>query len=361
MQRFCNWYLDQKKGKSQYAVYAHSITLFEDEEYKDELLNIKVFDSEGVEIKVEPTDIKIYYIDPIGKIRKSFQKEILGNWHTRINYKGAEYDKAIIRLQSLQEVKVAFNEEKKKVDLGSTLNLKDVVNFAFDSHGKDMRSSLVIKPIGNDAKIDQDILTADNIEGKYKFSFGFTNLGKPYSETVIIEIKERLLPLRILENERFNLFSFSAPCTINISPSVNKLIDEITTLSDKFESYQYVIACSIRAILELSFDELIYNDIIENNIGGKSEDKLEEKLNELKKCIEKNLSRLCQTFKKELPSYTTEKNAFQVNFDAKKLSGLLNLGAHKSMTRINQNEFKEIIQKVISPVLVYISLLLIKE
>ena len=65
MQRFCNWYLDQKKGKSQYAVYAHSITLFEDEEYKDELLNIKVFDSEGVEIKVEPTDIKIYYIASI--------------------------------------------------------------------------------------------------------------------------------------------------------------------------------------------------------------------------------------------------------------------------------------------------------
>jgi hypothetical protein len=69
------------------------------------------------------------------------------------------------------------------------------------------------------------------------------------------------------------------------------------------------------------------------------------------------LSKLCTDNPRELPSFNTEKNNLNL-IEPTKLSSLLNLATHKSISRIDVTKVAETARKEIAPLLVYISLLL---
>ena len=155
------------------------------------------------------------------------------------------------------------------------------------------------------------------------------------------------------ENKNAPLLSYNGSCKlIDISEVVNKIINEINDLD--FDENVCILTLSLRTLLELSFDELQSRRKISFTKGADLKKRISEFKNEM---LPNKLSDLCDRFPDDLPSYNTEKNNI-ILINPDELSSLLNLAAHKSVKRIDVTKIAEVAQKIITPILVYISLLL---
>ena len=120
--------------------------------------------------------------------------------------------------------------EQKIYALGNTVDLRDLVIRATDSHGKDQKRNLVIEGHSN-YKMKKDMLTGENSKGDYTIKYTFTDIDScPFSRTNDIKIVDKLYPL-LPENRDTPIYSTrNSYCDIDISPFINELIREMLIL-----------------------------------------------------------------------------------------------------------------------------------
>lgn len=347
---FCQWVEEQERSKNDFYFATSTVELFADEPFSFDMLQLHINDANKCEIAYELKDITIEYISPNGIRCEAVSNSEIGDWQVEITYKDEKHTEKISIMQLLPP-KIDF-DGKNLFGQGNTVDLRKLVIRATDGHGKNRKDDLVISAVGP-AEIIKDIFTATNPIGTYQIAYAFTDInGAPFSTTKEIRIIDRANPL-LVENRTAPLLSFNGASTlIDISEVVNRLVYEINSLN--FKHNICVISTSLRALVELSFDELhTKGKLVFTNKGN------------LETCIEEfkglllggELSKLCTTYKKELPSFNNEKNCVE-QLDPSFLSSYLNLATHKSISRIDITKMAEIARKAISPMLVYISLIL---
>lgn len=175
---------------------------------------------------------------------------------------------------------------------------------------------------------------------KVGYSYLDNNTGTTYSELVL----DCYQPNSGIfgSNDEDNLISIPSikSYTINYSSHVNNLINQINGL--ELDKYEEVIACSLRAIFEISIDALIksrkFNNLLANISG------LENEVSTIIEYISN-----CNALKSKISTNS--------RIDFKSLKNILDketyisiirkahLGAHKSTTYISKNDIKELAKK----------------
>ncbi len=349
---FCKWVDSQEAKKKDFYFKTNSVDVFTDESFSFEKLNLQILNAEKKAIPFKMDELRIRYRTPNGIAVDSVDTSDTGDWETHIEFNGEVHSEKIV-VKPLFTPKIDF-VSKKLIGQGNTVDLRKLMIRATNGHGQNVVDVVRISSVGQvAAEIFQDIFTADNPVARYQIAYAFDDItGAPFSVTKEIEVVDKSNPL-LAENKNAPLLSFNGTSTlINISEVVNKLVYEINNL--EFETNICVIATSLRALLELSFDELhTKNKLIFSKKG------------DLKVCLEEfrafllggELTRLCNQHSRDLPSYNNEKNCVE-QIDSVFLSSYLNLAAHKSIRRIDVTKVAETARKSIAPILVYTSLIL---
>ncbi len=347
---FCEWVAEQEKLKKDFYFKTTPVSIFSDEAFTFEMLNLHIVDKNKAEVQFSYSDLSVQYISPNNIASCAIATDEIGDWHIEIEYKGEKHSE-VVTVKQLLSPRIDFDTTR-LFGQGNTIDLRKLIVRAVDGHGKDRKNEVVITAVGQ-GEIVKNIFTAGNQLGTYQIAYSFEDVtGAPYSITKEIRIIDKANPL-LGENRRAPLLSFNGTCTqIDISEVANKLVAEINALD--FESNICVISTSLRSLVELSFDELhTKGKLIFSNKGN------------LEKCIEEykvfmldcELARLCKQHKTELPSYNNEKNCIE-QIDPSALASYLNLATHKSIARIDVTKIAEVARKAIAPILVYTTLTL---
>lgn len=347
---FCQWVGEQERNKKNFYFTTFSVEVFVDQPFSFDMLHLQINDASKREIEYGKGDISVEYISPNGIRCSEISNSEIGDWQVEIVYEGEKHVEKVSIMQLLSP-KIDF-DTKKLFGHGNTIDLRKLVIRATDGHGQNRIDDLTITSVG-EAEIIRDVFTVANPVGTYQIAYAFTDItGAPFSTTKEIRIVDKTNPL-LAENRTAPLLSFNGVSTlIDISEVVNKLVSEINSLT--FENYICVVATSLRALVELSFDELHTKGIITFTNKGNLEKCIEEFKDYL---LAGELSRLCTTYNTELPSYNNEKNCVE-QLEPSTLSSYLNLATHKSITRIDITKMAEIARKAIAPILVYTSLII---
>ncbi len=349
---FCKWVDSQEVEKKDFYFKTNSVDIFTDESFSFESLNLQILDAEKNAIPYTLDELKIQYKTPNGIDVNSVDTADIGAWEVHIEFNGEVHSEQIM-IKPLLNPRIDF-VSKKLIGQGNTEDLRKLMIRATNGHGENVADAVRISSVGQiEANIIKDTFTADNPVARYQIAYAFDDVtGAPFSVTKEMEVVDRSNPL-LTENKNAPLLSFNGICTlINISEVVNKLVSEINELD--FETNICVISTSLRALLELSFDELHTKEKL-----------IFSKKGDLKLCLEEfkgfllggELTRLCKQYSRDLPSYNNERNCIE-QIDPVFLSSYLNLAAHKSIGRIDVTKIAETARKSIAPVLVYISLIL---
>jgi hypothetical protein len=347
IRRFCDWYLERKMGKAEFTISANNVKIFEDENFDPSLFEVNVESKITGKINFDQEDLYYKYITPYGKNVEKIDLKIIGPWGVKIGYKGVDIEKTV-SVQQLQDSDIMFDEKKMTIVYGSSIALGDVIIRALDSHRKDMKNSLNCVNIDN-ANIVNGIFMPDNPEGTYDISFQFDNMGKTEAHTKTFTITKKLNPAKGV-NLSEPLIVYSTDVNINISPFVNKIVNEINKTD--LNSFPCLITSSLRSLVELSLLRLQELGIINLNPTD-----LKSNIDSLKKIFKGNQSKIdamCLKF-----SYCNSndiKNFFK-QLDSDSLAGTLNLGAHKNQLNIDLVNLKEKCQKTISGLIIYINAL----
>lgn len=349
IRKFCEWYLERKKGKAKYHIELQSVRLFLDETYSLGLHKVIITDENGQIVNYNENELSIEYTSPNGKYSKTLKQFFTGNWKIKVSYKGVEAISEIIILP-LADEDIIFNDNALKIEYGTSLDLNDVVLRAFNSHKSDMRNTLTIVPIDN-VRIENNVFMADNPIGSYTISFRFNNEGKQVAINKTIVVVDPKKPMIGVNDSSNKPFVFVGNLNLSFSANVAHLVNEINELWGT--GYDYVVACSIRSVLELSLDALRENSIL----NFSNEKKLNVRMEEFKTyLLTSGLTLICNK-KPEYFKFLTEKN-FVDSLDTEKMLSVLHLGAHKSASRLDTSTILEKCQKQISVLIVYIDTLI---
>lgn len=349
---FCLWINEQKNKEKDFYFSSTPVSIFIDEIFSLDLINLKIFDSQKNNIPFAFEELKITYETPNKIITDSLDIIETGEWRIYFDYKGQKHSE-VIKVKELLSPSISFDSNM-LFGVGDTINLKDLVLKATDGHGKSRKADLKIS--SKDGTIFKNVFTAENGIGKYKISYEFKDVtGVSFVRTKEIQLTEINNPL-LPENLDVPLLSFDGESThINISEVVNRLVLEINTLTQegKFADNICIISTSLRALIELSFDELRSKEII-----NFSNNKLEDNIKEFKTFLMgKELQVLQAKNPSVLKKYTHEKNRLD-QIDVSDFASYLHLAAHQSIAAIEVTKMSQIAKKYISPILVYTSLLL---
>ncbi len=348
--KFCNWVDEQEKNRKNFYFKSQAVELFVDETFSLDLINLQILDINKKAIPYDNNDLTIIFITPNGVESTIINMKETGTWELLITFKGEQHSEKVI-IKELLAPKIDFVTTA-LFGKGNTIDLRKLMIRAMDGHGNEKFSEVIISA-DNHVEIINDVFTTKNPLGAYQIAYSFVDITRaPYSVTKEIKIIDKSNPL-LPENREVPLLSFNGSSKlINISEVVNKLVSEINNLN--FEDNICLLTISLRTLLELSFDELHSSKKL---VFSQSKD-LELRIKEFKDyLLQGNLSTLCTTYSEDLPSFTTERNSI-IQIEPDKLSSLLHLATHKSISRIELTKIAETARKVITPILVYISLIL---
>jgi hypothetical protein len=344
---FCKWVDEQEKTKKNYYFKSNPIELFIDESFRFELLQFEIHDEKQKKISFKIEDLNISYRSPKGNTSNKIDTKIIGKWEIHLEFNDEQHIE-IITIQDLFTPKIDFEPRELFIE-DNTIDLRKLIIRATNGHGKDRKNDVEIK--SKDGEIIKDIFTTKNPKGVYHIAYSFLDVtGAPFSKTKKIIIAEPTDPLHS-DSQNAPLLSYDGKYSINISDVVNRLVSEINGID--FESNICIISTSLRALIELSFDKLHTEKIVQF-----SNNNLEKRIVEFKTfLIGKELTNLQKNNNAVLTSYNTEENRLN-QIDPKLLSSYLNLATHKSIAAIDTTKITEIARKSIVPILVYTSLLL---
>ena len=347
---FCNWVKKQEEDRNTIFFESNEVAIFKLQNYEFALHHFKILNNERKPIKYSLSELTISYTNPSNQIVSEFDSQIVGKWFINIKYKSQVHKESII-VKNLLSPKIEFIESN-KINNGTTLNLKTLIATATNGYGENVKDIIEITPL-NGAKTIKKTLDKDNRIGCYDFSYSFTDVtGEPYAKVQTIQITNEINPLTSSEKSTSFLSFNGDPINIDINSEVNELVKELNNI-ENIDKFKNMVAVSLRTVIELTFDELQSKNIID--FTNKSI--LENSINEFKSYTidNNNLTRICN-YDKNL-SFKTEKNTLQL-INAAEVSAYLNLATHKGTRRIDETKLKEYGTKIISPILVYSSILL---
>ena len=348
--KFCNWVVKQEKNRKNLYFKSQAVELFVDEIFSLEMINLQILDKNKKAIPFNFEDLDIIFTSPNGIKVDTIDENESGSWELLITFKGEQHSEKVTILELLPP-RIDF-DLRAMFGKGNTINLRKLMIRATDGHGNDKLPEVIISA-DRHVEITQDIFTTNNPLGIYQIAYSFVDItGAPFSVTKEIKIIDESNPL-LPENRDVPLLSINGSSKlINISEIVNKLVLEINNLD--FEENICLLTTSLRTLLELSFDELHASKKL---IFTKPKD-LALRIEEFKDyLLQGALSSICTKYPEDLPSFTTERNSVTL-LEPEILSALLHLATHKSISRIDVTKIAETARKVITPMLVYISLLL---
>ena len=350
MVEFCTWVDEQEAKEKNFYFNSHAVDIFIDEAFSFDLIDLQILDAKNNDIPFSNDDLVIKYITPNGIETEWLDPSEVGIWEVHIVFKDEQHVEKVL-VKELQQPHIDFDSSRYFAK-GNTINLRKLMIRATDSHENEVTDEVKISA-DRYVEIVQDIFTTNNQEGVYTIIYSFDDLtGAPFSTTKEIHIVKKSNPL-FGENRNKPLISYNGSTKlINISAIVNQLLNEINKL--EFDKNICILTISLRTLLELSFDELQF----QRKIIFSHSANLETKISEFKNFLQSGeLTKLCTKFPEDLPSYHTEENNINL-IEPDRLSSLLNLATHKSISRIDITKLAQSAQNEIAPILVYISLLL---
>ena len=348
---FCSWVEKEKKNRDKLFFELIPVELFEKQNYNFSDHNLVILDANHVPIVYSLDDLNISYKDPNGEETKNIDTSEIGTWEVIIKYKNQGCNEHI-NVKKLCDPKIDFNNSKLNVKYGNTLNLREQILRAKNGYDEDVTENVEIAPL-TDAQIVGDVFDSSNPIGEYSIKYSFQNVnGEPFSVVKNINVTDNQTPITARYTSA-PLLSFNGnSAVINISPEVNELVREINSLD--FVNYCSVLIISLRAVIELTFDQLKANSI--GNISGTND--FTKKWEEFKHfLLNSGLSTLCTNNSNVLSSFHSEQNTVNL-WEPEKISAYLNLAAHKGAQRIDETKAVGYCKSTISPFLVYASLLL---
>ena len=282
---------------------------------------------------------------------------IKGEWVSHLIYDGVSKDLSF-EVVAKKEIAITLILTKATLKLGNSINLRNYIGLATNSFNEDIRSKVKIKPIKSPlAKVEKDIFSGDNAEGIYIIQYQYKDKEGECSKTLFVEVsaEEDWSPLKGVLTPKPLLSWGKDSIVIKYDNTVAALVNEINKFS--FSEYPNVIACSCRAILELSYDSLLVNGKIKPHQGKV------EFIDRLKSIIEvlfENLQDIVHGDPQTFNSYHDEKNFLSTFNDSKlkAINGRLNSSAHKSGKNVYLTELSECIRTDISRLISLINQLL---
>ena len=302
-------------------------------------------------IDIDYNLLSLTYKNPLGTIVENLDTQMLGTWELNYSYKD-NYGKLTMEILPKLEPKIIFVNDIGVLKKGSSRNLKSFIEYASNSYGDNVKDKVKVKAMPNQMiYLQGDTFSGENPLGIYSVQYYFkdidqTNISEVFTIKVIDEID--LEPFKALSLTNLPLLSYGKNITIDIEPTVNKLVNEINKLN--FNEFPSVITCSIRSIIEITFDTLLKDEIVDYKKS--LDDKLKEIIDKL--LIEIKANGFIDKNDKNFYSYDKETN-FLNEINISNLNALLNQGAHSSTQVINQNNIEECIRKEISHLLALIS------
>ncbi|QOV49896.1 hypothetical protein INQ56_01085 [Bacillus altitudinis] len=248
--------------------------------------------------------------------------------------------------KSEEQYKLILNliTNKKIVYLYNDYNLLELIENATDSNGENLKNKVIFSTESN--YIRNNIFSGDASIGDYSVQAKLNYKGESISRR--IEIKVRVPNKRIETNQPKNEFFTSVASFIigdaklKINNTVDTLIKEIQSLENAVD-YRYMIASSLRQLMELSIEEVMNSKEIKNHGNPKQNLKfLVEKLSE-----KSNLHEICRG--ENHLKYPAIKNLIGA-IDTNKLYDYLNLITHDSYATV-YNVLVEKVNLEIMPIL----------
>lgn len=235
---------------------------------------------------------------------------------------------------------------KKSLKLYNDYDLKELIEVATDSNGENLKDRVVFNLDGNLIK-ENHIFSGDAQIGTYTVQVKLQNNGYSVSKSVEINVSLSSKGIQINQpkNEFFkSLAAFTdGEVNININNTVNMLINEIQSLENA-QDYRYMIASSVRQLLELSIEKVIKDKNLRNHGNPK-----QNLIFLIEHLSEKTLLTLICNGENKL-RYQAIKNLLG-SMEADKLYDYLNLITHSSYAAM----YDELVERVnlrITPILV---------
>lgn len=257
--------------------------------------------------------------------------------------------KQILNVESNVETlpKLKLDKHKMIVEQNTTLRIEEIITNRRDF------TEIKITPISNKTHYNKTnkILLSTNEPDDYEFKIsGFR--GNDEIDSTIIKIsviKRKYIPLTAESTKETKTLVSKAGYRINISQTINTIIEEVNSLD--FNNYSSIITISLRFILRESIIVLFNTKGWDTNFNN-----LPDSIMKLKnKLLEQNIQNHIET-KIKLDTGTVKNMA--KNLDDGRLASFLNHLTHTSTTQISASKVLELSQNEISTLLVYISALL---
>ncbi|NEZ40735.1 ParB N-terminal domain-containing protein [Paenibacillus alvei] len=234
---------------------------------------------------------------------------------------------------------------KKVITLYNDFDLTELIEVATDSNGENLEEKLHFNSESNFIK--DNIFSGNAPIGTYTIQVKLENNGISVSRSVEINVvlSRKTIKTDQPKNEFFkSLAAFAdGEVKININSTVNMLISEIQSLKNA-QDYRYMIASSVRQLLELSIDKVIKDKSLRNHGNPKQNLKfLIEHLTD-----RTLLNQICNGDNKL--RYQATKN-FLGAIESDKLYDYLNLITHDSYAT-DYAELVERVNKSVTPILV---------
>lgn len=238
-----------------------------------------------------------------------------------------------------------LKSNKKIINLYNDYDLTELIDVATDSNGENLKREVYFNSDSN--LIKDNVFSGDAPIGVYVIQVKLENNGISVSKSVEISVvlSRKIIKTNHPKNEFFkSLAAFAdGEVQININSTVNMLISEIQSLENA-QDYRYMIASSVRQLLELSIDKVIKDKRLRNHGNPKQN---------LKFLIEyltdrTLLNQICNGENKL--RYQATKN-FLGAIESDKLYDYLNLITHDSYAT-DYAELVERVNKSVTPILV---------
>lgn len=332
--------------------YTFSISnnrFFEMQKFSINQLGITIRDKNKKIIKYDIKDLSISFTSPNDSSEAVLDTNIKGKWKLTVEYDGVSesFDVEVIdRIEPFIELASA----KATIQLGETCQLRKLILDARNGFNESQINLIKITSGSNqNIEIINDVFTDRNLKGLYSISYRFVDVDKtPCSKVLILEVVDKIeLPL-FGSTQKNKLLSYELGMTVNITQTVNRLINEINSLDIK--EFPCVIACSCRSLIELSFEVMVEKKLLNfsKNFDQKLQGIKDALLNKGIEEISKNEKLNC--FK----SRNQERNFLQA-LNISTMNALLNQGAHTSTKVINIESLEECVRKEVAHLLALIS------
>lgn len=336
---------------AKYEINIESLFLHKGQDFNKSQIKFKIKEASGKKLQVDVQDLQCSFLSPSGQTYDTINTSELGIWKVSLNFDNTVGEGTIEVLPTIIPY-IKFNVSKSVLQLGESCYLRQLVSEAKNSFEEDVKDK--IKVTGNNNQsvlIDNGNFSPKNGLGIYSIRFYFKDVDKTECSKVhLIEVVDKIQEPLIGEQVSQPLLCYKLGISINISPTVNQLVNEINKLN--VEEHSNVIACSVRSLMELTFEKLLDEQIVANKRT------LKEKICEIIDYLKKDgVKIIIDKQNNNFPSFNNEIN-FLNSIDVEHINGLLNLGAHKSGQSINKDTLKEALQKNIAHLLALISILL---